>query len=621
MSRLPFDPSKMGGVPAPTPGGSLPAGGGLFAGGAARGGGAPSQSPATLSRPGTASAGDSTAAIAASGASVGAVPAGERPPISVAQLAAIVEGLIRDHLPGTIRVLGEISNFSNRTHWYFSLKEGQVGGAVINCVMFAGCTRGVGFVPGEGQAVVLTGRVEYYKPQGKVSFAVEKIEPVGEGALELAYRQLVQELRRLGYFAPERKRALPTFPRRVAIITSRSGAALQDVINTMKRRCPAVELVLIDALMQGRQAAPGVARAIQWAGVNAPRLGIDVILLTRGGGSIEDLWAFNERIVADAVFQCPVPIVCAIGHETDTTIAELVADERCSTPTQAAMRLTPDREELGEQLEMVRGRLESTLRRALRQERDAIISQRRHLQPVLRAMLDGQWRLLAQLSARLERTRPTAVLHRRAMELGSMADRLASAMRSRLAQLDGDALRADLHDAMARSLSTRRESLGAMHRQLGLVGPLSVLARGYSVTTDPLGRIVRRVSDVAPGDVLATRVEDGVIESVVGSDAPPRVVPVRGTVGGVGDGEREHERERERETEGAGGGAGAVGERVDGAVDAVVAMTPRASERGGRRAKAGRAGRPRSGGMGNDVESPPDFKPGPGDLDGQLGLF
>ena len=588
MSRLPFDPSRMGGVPA----GPGPArAGGLF-------NAAPPNAPA-----GSASA---TPPAEFSAAVTSSTPT-ERPPLSVAQLAAIVEGLIRDHLPGSIRVIGEISNFSNRTHWYFSLKEGQVGGAVINCVMFAGRTRGVGFIPSEGQMVVLTGRVEYYKPQGKVSFAVEKIEPVGAGVLELAYQQLVQELRGLGYFAPERKRPLPTFPRRVAIITSRSGAALQDVINTMKRRCPAVELVLIDALMQGRQSAPEVARAIQWTGSNAARLGVDVILLTRGGGSIEDLWAFNERIVADSVFRCPVPIVCAIGHETDTTIAELVADERCSTPTQAAMRLTPDREELSEQLDMVRGRLQSALRRALRQESDALTGTRRHLLPVLRARLDADCRRLETLSTRLERARPTVVLHRRALELGGLADRLANAMRARVMALDSEGLQTSLREAMTRSLASRRDSLQAMQRQLGLVGPMSVLARGYSVTTDPLGRIVRRVSDVSPGTMISTRVQDGVIESMVGSDSPPRSLPVRGTVG-------------DPATTPAPGSASLTAQ--DHAINPPEGASPpeAAPSRALPRAKVSRRGPQRA--RDGDANGPPsDFAPGRSDLDGQLGLF
>lgn len=511
MSRLPFDPGKMA-SPRPLPGGALFSGQGEVV------------APRATS-----------AAQGAEQAQVSAAAAGDAP-ITVAQLAAMIDATLRDHLPQNVRVIGEISNFTLRTHWYFSLKEAQVNGGVINCVMFAGRTRGVGFVPSEGQQVIVTGRVEYYKPQGKVSFYVERIEPVGAGAMELAFRALCDELRKLGYFAPERKRPLPSFPRRIAVITSRTGAALQDVLNTARRRCPAVEIALIDVLVQGAQAAPEVARAIRWVSANHARLGVDAVLVTRGGGSMEDLWAFNERVVAEAVYACEIPVACAIGHETDTTIAELVADERCATPTQAAMRLTPDRAELGEQLEMLKARVSTAARRRARQEAESLTSDRRHLLPVLKARMDGEGRRLGALGARLERCRPTTVLHQRALELARLGARAAAAIKAKLEGLDLGRESERLGAAVKMRMTAEGDGLLAMRRQLDLVGPLSVLARGYSMTLDEYGHAVRRVSDVEAGQVITTRVQDGAFASVVGrvggGGDVPRKIRVRGEVGG-----------------------------------------------------------------------------------------
>ncbi|MEE9404378.1 MAG: exodeoxyribonuclease VII large subunit, partial [Algisphaera sp.] len=260
-------------------------------------------------------------------------------PWSVSRLAGHVKRALQEGLPTKVRVAGEISNFSDRNHWYFSLKDAD---ASIRAVMFASSARRVGFPVQAGMAVVATGRVDFYNAQGSVQLYVDKLEPVGQGARELALRVLMEELREAGYFAPERKKPLPAVPRRIAVVTSRSAAALQDVINTAQQRWAGCELVLVDVRVQGDAAAGQIAAAIRRLSAQGASQGIDAVILTRGGGSIEDLWAFNEREVADALFECTLPVVAAIGHETDTTVAELVADRRCATPTQAAMTLVPD---------------------------------------------------------------------------------------------------------------------------------------------------------------------------------------------------------------------------------------------------------------------------------------
>ncbi len=243
-----------------------------------------------------------------------AAPAVRDGAVPVSRLAEIIALTLRDGIASPIRVVGEVSGFRDRTHWYFDLKD---EGAVVSCACFAQAARKQGFTPENGQEVVATGRVDFYAKQGKTQLYVDKLEPVGAGALELRFRALCEELRGLGWFEVGRKRALPAFPRRVAVVTSRSGAALQDVIDTARRRCPAVELVVCDVPVQGDGAAPAIVRTLGELSARHGELGIDAVVVTRGGGSMEDLWAFNERAVAQAVLDCPVPIARVLRRCAD----------------------------------------------------------------------------------------------------------------------------------------------------------------------------------------------------------------------------------------------------------------------------------------------------------------
>ncbi|HEX7009730.1 MAG TPA: exodeoxyribonuclease VII large subunit, partial [Phycisphaeraceae bacterium] len=290
-------------------------------------------------------------------------PASRARPMSVSEVAGLIRTALADHAPQKLRVVGEVSNFSHRQHWFFSLKDAQ---ASLRCVCFASTIRRLRCRIEDGMQVVATGRLDFYDAQGHVQLYVDAIEPVGQGPLELQLRRLLEELRQLGYFEESRKKPLPLLPRRVAVVTSRTAAALQDVINTAQRRWPGCRLLLYDVKVQGEEAAPQIADAIDRLSRHGRRLGIDAILLTRGGGSIEDLWAFNDRRVADALYRCTLPVVAAIGHETDLTVAELVADLRCSTPTQAAMRLIPDRQALLQQLHHLTNRIQQELLRQIR---------------------------------------------------------------------------------------------------------------------------------------------------------------------------------------------------------------------------------------------------------------
>jgi len=454
---------------------------------------------------------------------------GDRP-LSVSQLASTIEGAVKRSFPDRLRVSAEVSSVTHRTHYYFTLKDEH---ASIGAVLFASGARRTRLVPTHGDQVIASGRLDYYAPSGRLSFVVETLERAGRGELERRLRELVDALRDRGWLDGSAKRPLPVFPRRIAVVTSATGAALQDIIATAAHRCPSVEIAPLDVRVQGERAAPEVARALRWIGAHHARLGIDAILLTRGGGSLEDLWAFNEMEVARAIHACPVPVVAAIGHETDTTVAELVADARASTPTQAAMMLVPDRAALAEQLGALSRRLSREVHAQLASRRDRVerfamrgplsdpsrlvTPSRDRLEPVAqrlasstRSGLDRATRTLDRLALRLSRHQPAAVHARRREHLDGLCRRIRTAMRHQL--------------------SAQRAAIEAATRELDAISPLAVLNRGYSVTTTARGAVVRAPSDVDPGDPLVTRLRDGMVRSTVsGADgAPPRRVPERG---------------------------------------------------------------------------------------------
>lgn len=482
MSRLPFDPSKMKGAKKA------------------------SQSKGT-----------------AGGASGG----GEKP-LTVSALASLIDEALSASLPKTVRVIGEISGFTDRTHLYFDLKDED---AVINCVMFASGARKLAFRPESGQQVVVKGRVAFYNKQGRTQVYVTSMTPAGEGPLELELRRLVAELREKGYFDPAHKKPLPAFPRRIAVVTSATSAAFQDVRETLRKRMPGIEIVLCDVRVQGESAAPQIARTIGALSRRRDELGIDAIILTRGGGSLEDLWAFNEREVADAVYACEIPIVAAIGHETDTTIAELVADERASTPTQAAVRLSPDRVALLEQVDRHARQLARGASRYITTERTRLTNAGRHGLSALKAHLSREHVRVGRLETRLARARPEASHARRVARLESADRGIRLSMRRRLASTSTEPVRANLERATRVFLDRHQSRLDALERELVVAGPASVLARGYSVTTLPSGEAVRSVEQVSPGLTITTSVSDGSFTSTTGDGATPTApdTPVQST--------------------------------------------------------------------------------------------
>ncbi|MEO0587259.1 MAG: exodeoxyribonuclease VII large subunit [Planctomycetota bacterium] len=401
---------------------------------------------------------------------------GDERAIGVAELTERVRGVLAQGFAGSVVVAGEVSGFRERNHWYFSLKERD---AVVSCVCWS---RDIRRLPrdvvdeiADGVAVVVTGRVDYYPPQGRLQLYVEHVELAGRGRLEAELERLKGELAGKGYFAVERKRALPAVPAKVAVVTSRSAAALRDVEQTARQRWAGCELVLADVRVQGAAAAGEVAAAIDWLSAHGAAMGVEVVMVVRGGGSLEDLWAFNERVVADAIFRCGLPVVTGVGHEPDVTVAQLVADVGAATPTQAAMAVVPDGAALAEQVDQWSRRLRGALRgRAeVAAARVAAVARR----AVMRepgALLADRRRLVEEMERRLGR---------------GVADRLS------------------------------REAAGvaALGRQLEAVGPMAVLRRGYSLTRKADGSVVRSAGQVRGGERIETTTAAGRIVSVVGA--------------------------------------------------------------------------------------------------------
>ncbi|QJW96921.1 exodeoxyribonuclease VII large subunit [Frigoriglobus tundricola] len=393
--------------------------------------------------------------------------------LTVSQLTAQVRGTIEAKFL-SVWVAGEVSNFTRASsgHWYFTLKDAT---AQIKTVAFRGINLRLRFDPRDGMEVIARGRLTVYDPRGEYQFIVEELQPKGVGAAELALRQLKEKLLAKGYFDPKRKRPLPRPPRRVALVASATGAAVRDMIEVFAQRWPFTELVVRPARVQGEGAAQDISLAVRqlnWLHRNN-KLAFDAIVLGRGGGSAEDLWAFNEELVADAIYNSQVPVVSAVGHEIDVTVADLVADHRAETPTAAVVALTPDRRELVAALGALRGRMAEAAERRLKSARQR----------------------LDQFATRPAFRRPLQRVHDLEQRLDDTAARLARAARVRLSQAT--------------------QKLAEVSARLETLSPLQVLARGYSLTHTTDGRLVRDPRGLRPGDLLVTRVTAGVIRSLV----------------------------------------------------------------------------------------------------------
>ena len=430
----------------------------------------------------------------------------ERHIFTVSELSRDVRTLLEQAFP-LIWLEGEISNLARPAsgHWYLSLKDSK---AQIRCAMFRQRNRLLDFTPEDGMHVLARGRLSLYEPRGDFQFIIEHLEPAGDGALQRAFEQLKQKLDHEGLFDSAHKQALPRWPKRIGIITSPSGAAIRDILSTLKRRFPACPVLIYPAAVQGEQAADELVRALQRADA---RQECDVLILARGGGSLEDLWPFNEERLARAIHACRIPVVSGIGHEIDFTIADFVADQRAPTPTAAAELVSQDQTHLLRQFLNYRQRLSRAMRNSLRQQENrfrALCSRLRHPRQRLEAQIQRldelDQRLQRALRHRLENRRHHLARHRARLQQHSPQQRLQR-LRERL-----HFLHHRLNEQQRHRQHHLRQQLTALGQRLHTVSPLATLERGYAIVTrSDNGQLVRHSQQLQPGQQVDARLAHG----------------------------------------------------------------------------------------------------------------
>lgn len=439
----------------------------------------------------------------------------EREVLTVSQLNARARRLLEEVFPA-VWVEGELSNLARPSsgHLYFTLKD---SGAQVRCALFRQNAARVRMDLRDGLLVRARGRVSLYEGRGDYQMILDAVEPAGDGALRQAFEALKARLQAEGLFAAERKRPLPSHPTRIGVITSPSGAAVRDIISVFGRRAPFIELVISPTAVQGREAAPQIVQALE----RADRGGFDALILARGGGSLEDLWPFNEEMVARAVAACRTPVISAVGHETDVSISDFVADVRAPTPSAAAELLSPDTRAMLQQLQRSHRQLQQCMKVRLERERlrlDALRRRLRHpgerlaqqsqrldelelrLRRAWQQRMDLRHQQLASLHGRLQQQHPERLLRLLEERLEQMRQRLPRAMQLRLAQ--------------------HRQQLESAAQSLHLISPLATLGRGYSILLDSQGHAVRRPQDTQPGQRLQARLAEGSLNLRVEAEEP-----------------------------------------------------------------------------------------------------
>ncbi|ESS56994.1 exodeoxyribonuclease VII, large subunit [Enterobacter cloacae S611] len=432
---------------------------------------------------------------------------------TVSRLNQTVRSLLEREL-GQVWISGEISNFTQPAsgHWYFTLKDDT---AQVRCAMFRNSNRRVTFRPQHGQQVLVRANITMYEPRGEYQIIVESMQPAGEGLLQQKYEQLKAKLAAEGLFDQQFKHPLPSPAHCVGVITSKTGAALHDILHVLKRRDPSLPVVIYPTAVQGEDAPAQIVRAIALAN---SRNECDVLIVGRGGGSLEDLWSFNDERVARAIFASRIPIVSAVGHETDVTIADFVADLRAPTPSAAAEIVSRNQLELLRQVQAMQQRLEMGMD----------------------YYLAGRNRRFAQLHHRLQQQHPQLRLARQQTVLDRLQQRMHNALDTQLkrantrqqrvlqrlnhhnpqprihrAQTRVQQLEYRLSQSIRARLGSTRERFGTALTHLEAVSPLATLARGYSVTTATDGKVLKQTKQVKAGDTLTTRLNDGWVESEV----------------------------------------------------------------------------------------------------------
>lgn len=388
---------------------------------------------------------------------------------SVAQVNSYIKNMFaQDFLLRRLSVKGEVSNckYHSSGHIYFTLKD---GGGTLQAVMFASQRRGLNFKLAEGQQVVVKGTVDVYERDGKYQLYASEIELSGRGDLYLRFEKLLKELEEMGMFDPQYKRPIPRFAKTVGIVTAPTGAAIRDIMNIAHRRNPYVQLILYPALVQGDGAKDSIVKGIR----TLDAMGLDVLIVGRGGGSIEDLWAFNDERVARAIYDSDIPVISAVGHEPDVTISDFVADLRAATPSNAAELAVPNAEDIRETLRGYDIRMAQAMRKQMAQRRAA----------------------LDNLAGRRVLQSPAAYFDLRRVELDYTRSRLTAA---------GE-----------RWLAARRHGFAQYAAALDAMSPLKVLARGYAMATDADGTVLRSAAKVQPGDPVRVQLQDGALHCTV----------------------------------------------------------------------------------------------------------
>ena len=438
--------------------------------------------------------------------------------MTVSELTGKIRDLLAKNFADII-VQGEISNCreAQSGHIYFTLKDDR---AQVRCVFFKQQQRGIKFRPEDGLQMSVRGSISVYETRGEYQIYVENLEPIGLGALQLAFEQLKKRLEAEGLFDPARKKPLPLLPSRIGIITSPRGAAVRDVVRILTRRFPNVHLTVYPVRVQGEGSAEEIVKALKF--FNARKM-VDVLILARGGGSLEDLWSFNEEIVARAIFASEIPVISGVGHETDFTIADFVADVRASTPSAAAEIVVQTRREFDKHIAVLRDALAEQMR-----YRILVLSRRVH-----------------ELSARRGFRRPLDLLRQQRQRADEMTSRLALGLRARLEQsrkrftaahlriatfdfrvkISAFRLRlerrtAELGVRAERFLRNKRDRLEKLSLQLQERSPLRVLERGYAIATDGAGNLLRSTENVALGDTVAIQLHRGKLSAEVKTKEP-----------------------------------------------------------------------------------------------------
>ena len=415
-----------------------------------------------------------------------------------------------------VDVTGELSKVyvhSGSGHAYLTLKDAE---ARIDCVIYSSTLRFLRYQPDEGAQVRAHGRISVYPPRGSYQLIIEHLEPAGIGQLQALFEALKASLLAEGLFDASRKRRLPFLPRKVGVITSGGGAARRDIEAVVHRRSPQIPIVLYPSRVEGAKAAPSLVEGLRVLGA---RTDIDVIIIGRGGGSIESLWAFNTEMVARAIAACPIPVISAVGHETDTTIADLVADLRAPTPSAAAERAVPERVVLLSTLASLQRRAELSLSRA--HERATTRHDRlvRRLHAAIDSRVHADGRMLQLTQRRLSAAAPSARITRARARLTRLIGRLnAPSVPKRQARIE--ALQTALDRVAARRMAQAQRRFSTLIARLDALSPLAVLARGYSIVQTPDGAVIRDATPVAEGDALSIQLHRGRLSAIVTATHP-----------------------------------------------------------------------------------------------------